>query len=126
MTRSVLIERTRKRKDDLWISLNNISELSNLWTRTVARFFAGEDVKISTVEWITKILWLDFSWNPTISKDELINKKAEEKALYIVWLVQDTSSLEEQWLDDNDLKILIEKTKNEFLNSKYKKKLWNK
>jgi len=106
--------------------MNNISRLSNLWTRTTARFFTGKDVKMSTVEYITNTLWLDFSWNEMLSANELIDKQAGKNALYIVWLVQDTSALEEQWLDNKSLKMLIDKTKKQFLTGKYRKKLWSK
>lgn len=46
---------------------------------------------------------------------DLEEQKAYENALYIVGLVQDTMSLENQGLGDSELNILIEETKAKFL-----------
>jgi len=46
---------------------------------------------------------------------DLEEQKAYENALYIVGLVQDTMSLENQGLGDSELNILIEETKANFL-----------
>jgi hypothetical protein len=80
---------------------------SNLGKRTVTRFLAGEDVKISTVESITHLSGLDFAGNETLSINELEQNRAKEKALYMLSLVQDTSSLEQQGLDNEQLNLLI-------------------
>lgn len=124
MTRLNLVERISQRRKKVGISLDNVSKLSNLGSRTVNRFFAGEDVKLSTVESITNVLGLDFAGNEILTIDELKEKRAKEKALYIVGLVQDTSALEMQGLENNELNILIEQTKQEFLIGSYKKTLW--
>ncbi|MDC9715044.1 MAG: hypothetical protein PSN36_04400 [Gammaproteobacteria bacterium] len=47
----------------------------------------------------------------------------KEKALYMVSLVQDTSSLEKQGLDSKDLDLLIKQTEYDLLH-KYRKNLW--
>ena len=124
MTRENLIEKVLKRKNDIGITIENISNLSGLGVRTVNRFLAGEDVKLSTVEKITNLLGLDFAGEEVLSANELIENKANENALYIVGLVQDTSALEMQGLEKNELETLIEDTKNQFLNGEYRKKLW--
>ena len=105
-------------------ALDNLSQLSNLGYRTISRFFSGDDIKLSTVEKITNILGLDFAGNEVVDIDTLKNKRAEQKALYIVSLVQDTSSLEMQGLEKDNLNILIEDTKDQFLTGDYKKNLW--
>jgi len=51
--------------------------------------------------------------------------RAKERALYIVGLVQDTSALELQGLEDKELNLLIEETKEQFLNGAYQDKLWD-
>jgi transcriptional regulator with XRE-family HTH domain len=124
MTRLNLIDKVADRKEKLGITLENLSKLTHLGNRTVNRFFAGEDVKLSTVEKITNVLGLDFAGNEVLNINELINKRAEEKALYIVSLVQDTSALEMQGLEANYLNLLIKETKEQFLNGEYKKELW--
>ncbi len=121
MTRLHLLQKVKIRKEEIGITLDNLSQLSNLGYRTISRFFSGEDVKLSTVEKITNILGLDFAGNEVVDIDTLTNKRAEQKALYIVSLVQDTSSLEMQGLEKDNLNILIEDTKNQFLTGDYKK-----
>jgi len=124
MTRKFVLERVKQRKKDIGLTIDNIAKLSNLGNRTVARFFAGEDVKLSTLEKITNILGLDFSGNEIVNIKTLRENRAKEKALYIVSLVQDTSVLEKQGLDNKYLELLIEDTKEQFLNGEYQKNLW--
>jgi len=123
-TRFKLIEQAITRKKEINITLNNISKLSGLSNRTVNRFFAGEDIKISTLEKITTLLGLDLAGKDILSASELIEKRAHKNALYIVGLVQDTSALEKQGLENKELNILIQETKEQFLNGEYKKILW--
>lgn len=124
MTRIHLLNRVKQRKELMGLTLDNISKLSNLGNRTVTRFFKGEDVKLSTVEKITNVLGLDFAGNEIIDIQTLKNKRAEEKALYIVSLVQDTSALEMQGLESDELNILLQETKEQFLKGEYQKVLW--
>ena len=125
MTRLHLLQKVKLRKEKVGITLDNLSQLSNLGYRTISRFFNGDDVKLSTVEKITNLLGLDFAGNEIIDIDTLKNKRAEQKALYIVSLVQDTSSLEMQGLEKNNLNILIQDTKEQFLTGEYQKSLWS-
>ena len=124
MTRFQLIEKVKARREDIGITVDNLSKVSELGYRTVTRFLAGEDVKISTVEKVTDVLGLDLAGNEVIDVGTLRNKRAEEKALYIVSLVQDTSALEMQGLEVKDIKNLIQKTKQKFLTGKYQDTLW--
>jgi len=124
MTRLHLLERVKTRRNDLGMTLDNISKLSSLGNRTVARFFSGEDVKLSTVEKITITLGLDFAGNEIVNIETLREDRAKEKAMYIVSLVQDTSSLEMQGLESNEINSLLEDTKNQFLIGEYQKNLW--
>jgi len=98
--------------------------LSNLGVRTVNRFFAGEDVKLSTVEKITNFLGLDFAGNEVISLKELEKQRAKEKALFMASLVQSTSALEVQGLEIDSLNKMISKFEKEFLQGQYKNRLW--
>ena len=56
MTRLVLIEKIEQRRKAMGISIENLSKPSNVGVRTVNRLFAGEDVKLSTVEKVTSVL----------------------------------------------------------------------
>ena len=124
MNRKDLINKVINRKRLLNLTIEQIANLTGLGYRTVARFFSGDDVKLSTVEKITNLLGLDFAGNEIIDIDTLKSKRAEQKALYIVSLVQDTSSLEMQGLEKKHLNILIKDTKNQFLTGIYQKNLW--
>lgn len=124
MKRLHVLERIKTRKEQIGLTLENISKLSQLGNRTVTRFFSGEDVKLSTLEKITNIMGLDFAGNETIDIKSLKEQRAKEKALYIVSLVQDTSALEKQGLESEALELLIEDTKEQFLTGAYQKNLW--
>lgn len=124
MTRLQLLEKVKTRRKDVGITIDNLAQVSELGLKTLSRFFAGHDVKLSTVEKVTQVLGLDFAGNEIVDIQTLKEKRAEKKALYIVSLVQDTSALEMQGLEIDSIKILIEETKEEFLTGLYKKNLW--
>ena len=122
--RNELIERIEKRRKQLKISLGNLSKLSNLGMRTVNRFFAGDDVKLSTVESITNILGLDFAGNEVVPFEQLQKNRAHQKALLMASLVQSTSALEMQGLEKEIVEKMIVQFENAFLHGEYKKRLW--
>ncbi len=126
MNRYDLLEKVIQRRKQVGITLEDMAIISNLGYRTIMRFFAGDDVMLSSVEKITNLLGLDFAGHEIIDVKALKDKRAYEKALYIVSLVQDTSSLEKQGLDKQELNQLIYETKEQFLTGKYKKLLWKK
>ena len=66
MNREYLLKKIKNRKSQMNITIDNIAKLSKLGNRTVVRFFGGEDVKLSTLEKITNILWLDFAGNEIV------------------------------------------------------------
>lgn len=124
MTRLQLLERVKVRRKEVGITIDNLAQVSHLGHKTLSRFFAGYDVKLSTVEKLTEVLGLDFAGNEMVNIEILREKRAEVKAKYIISLVQDTSALEMQGLENDLIRILIEETKEEFLTGKYKKNLW--
>jgi len=124
MTHIQLINKIEARRKNLNITIINLSKLAGLGVRTVNRFLAGEDVKLSTVERITNFLGLDFAGNEIIDIETLRENRAKEKAIYIVSLVQDTSALEMQGLGNGDIKNLISDTQEQFLTGEYQKNLW--
>lgn len=124
MTRLQLIQKIKRRKDQIGITIENLSALSNVGVRTLNRFFAGDDVKLSTVEKITNALGLDFAGNDIVDVETFKQKRAKEKALYIISLVQDTSSLEKQGLEQDVLDTFVKDTQKEFLKGNYQKNLW--
>jgi len=124
MTRLELIQKIRKRKKEINISLENLAKLSNLGVRTVNRFFAGDDVKLSTIERLTNLLGLDFAGNEVIPLNQLQKQRAKEKALFMASLVQSTSALEVQGLEKDSIDKIIHKFEREFLRGQYKNRLW--
>lgn len=104
--------------------MENLAKLSDIGMRTLNRFFAGDDVKLSTVEKITNILGLDFAGNEIISLNKLKAKRAKEKAMFMASLVQSTSALEMQGLEKNSIDKMIYKFEQEFLSGQYKDRLW--
>ena len=124
MTRIELINNINNRKEQLNITLENLAKLSGIGIRTLNRFFAGDDVKLSTIEKITNLLGLDFAGNESISFKQLQRQRAKEKALFMASLVQSTSALEMQGLEENNLNNIIHKFENQFLYGEYKNKLW--
>lgn len=124
MTKNDLIKKIKQRKKLLGITIENLAKLSGLGIRTLNRFFAGKDVKLSTVEKITILIGLDFAGNETISLEELKQNRAKEKALFMASLVQSTSALEMQGLDNPALERIINQFEEEFLYGKYYDKLW--
>jgi transcriptional regulator with XRE-family HTH domain len=124
MTRLELIQKIENRKKQISISIENLARLSNLGVRTVNRFFAGDDVKLSTIERITNLLGLDFAGNEVVPLNQLQKQRAKEKALFMASLVQSTSALEVQGLEEESLKKIIDKFEKEFLQGQYKNRLW--
>ena len=124
MTRLELIQKIENRKKQINISIENLARLSNLGVRTVNRFFAGDDVKLSTIERITNLLGLDFAGNEVVPLTQLQKQRAKEKALFMASLVQSTSALEAQGLERDSLNKIIDKFEKEFLKGQYKNRLW--
>lgn len=124
MMRNQLVERIEQRRQQLKISLENLAKLSNLGMRTLNRFFAGDDVKLSTVESITNILGLDFAGNEVVPFEQLQKNRAHQKALLMASLVQSTSALEMQGLEKEHIEKMIAQFENAFLYGEYKKRLW--
>ena len=124
MTRLELIRKIENRKKQINISIENLAKLSNLGVRTVNRFFAGDDVKLSTIERLTNLLGLDFAGNEVIPLNQLQKQSAKEKALFMASLVQSTSALEVQGLEKDSLDKIIHKFEKEFLQGQYKNRLW--
>lgn len=124
MTRIDLINKIQQRKNELHITIENLAKISNIGIRTLNRFFAGDDVKLSTIEKITNLLGLDFAGNEIVPLDKLNAQRAKEKALFMASLVQSTSALEKQGLNQNSLDKIIYKFEQEFLIGQYQNRLW--
>jgi len=124
MKRLDLINRIIERKKQLNITVENLAKLSGISVRTVNRVLKNEDVKLSTIEEVTNLLGLDFAGNEQVPLEELEQRRAYDKAVYMASLVQGTSSLEKQGLETEQLKNIIAMYEKEFLKGTYRKALW--
>jgi transcriptional regulator with XRE-family HTH domain len=124
MKRLDLINQIIIRKEQLHITVENLAKLSGVSVRTMNRLLKNEDVKLSTVEHVTNFLGLDFAGNEQVSLSLLKKHRAHEKALFLASIVQGTSALEMQGLEDNSLKSIIESYEEEFLHGNYQDTLW--
>ena len=125
MSHSDLINKISIRKNNLDITTENISKLCKCDYNIVDNFFIGKDVQLSVVLKITELFGLDIAGHEVLTIEEIKEKRANKRALYIVGLTQDTSTLEMQGLEEDRINILIEDTKDKFLNGEYKNNLWD-
>jgi len=124
MQRSKLIQNVQQRKKALNITIENLAKISGIGTRTLNRFFAGEDVRISTVEKLTEVLGLDLAGNEIMSLEDLQKQRANIKARFMASLVQSTSTLEMQGIERKNLNKIINKFEKQFLEGEYRDRLW--
>ena len=124
MKRLDLIEKIIARKKELNITVENLAKLSGVSVRTINRLLKNEDVKLSTIESVTNLLGLDFAGNEVVSLEELKKQRAREKALFLASIVQGTSALEMQGLEEDSLKNIITNYEQAFLKGEYKNTLW--
>lgn len=124
MKRIELIHQIIVRKDALGITVENLAKLSGVGVRTINRLLKNEDVKLSTIEHVTNFLGLDFAGNEQVPLNVLKRQRAHEKALFLASIVQGTSALEMQGLEDESLKTIITMYEKEFLSGNYQETLW--
>lgn len=124
MTRIELVRKIEERRKQLDITIENLAKLSGLGTRTVNRFFAGEDVKLSTVEKITTFLGTNLAGDEKVSIKKLKKNRAAKRALFMASLVQSTSTLEKQGLEKKEIGKMTKEFENQFLTGLYKDRLW--
>jgi transcriptional regulator with XRE-family HTH domain len=124
MKRIDLIKQIIARKEQLHITVDNLAKLSGVGVRTINRLLKNEDVKLSTIESVTNFLGLDFAGNEQVSLRELAKNRAHEKAIFLASIVQGTSALEMQGLEDDSLNKIIASYEKEFLSGNYQDTLW--
>lgn len=124
MKRIELIHQIIGRKEQLGITVENLAKLSGVGVRTINRLLKNEDVKLSTIEHVTNFLGLDFAGNEQIPLSTLRKRRAHEKALFLASIVQGTSALEMQGLEDESLNAIITSYEKEFLSGNYQDTLW--
>lgn len=124
MKRLELINQIITRKEQIGITIENLAKLSGVSARTMNRLLKNEDVKLSTIEHITNFLGLDFAGKEQVPLTVLKKQRAHEKALFLASIVQGTSALEMQGLEDDSLSAIITLYEKEFLSGSYQDTLW--
>lgn len=119
MNTKKILAKVTERQIQLEMSLEDINNLLNVSNKNIEDILNSEK---STN--LLALLGLDTFGNEIINTKTLREKRAKEKALQIVSLVQDTMSLEKQGLEQKHIKKLLEETKEAFLTGNYKKNLW--
>lgn len=124
MKRIELINQIISRKDELGVTVENLAKLSGIGVRTINRLLKNEDVKLSTIEHVTNFLGLDFAGNEQVPLSVLKKQRAHQKALFLASIVQGTSALEMQGLENESLNAIITSYEKEFLTGNYQDTLW--
>jgi len=119
-----VLQRAKRRKEQLGVTLEQIAGHTRLGYRTIARFFAGEDVRVSTLEKITGFLGLDFNGESLVDAERLREERASQKARQLVSMVQETSALEMQGVSKEQFELLVEEAREALLHGEYRKMLW--
>lgn len=124
MSNLKLLNKVQIRQKELGIKTENISKLTQVDEKVVQSFFDKQNIAETELIKITSLFGLDSCGSEITNIQNLQEQRAKEKALYIVSLVQDNSSLENQGLDKTHIKLLLEEVKKQFLTGEYRKNLW--
>lgn len=112
------------RRRALGMSCRALAGRSGVSLPTVQRVMGGEAERtaVANVRRIAEALGLDLAFTPIADAETYRQKQAEEKARELVRMVQGTSGLEAQAVDETAMRRMIDRTKQELLKSKLK--LW--
>jgi transcriptional regulator with XRE-family HTH domain len=106
-----------KRRRDLGISLSSLARLSGVSMPTVQRILSGNHRGASFVNVmaIADALEMDLPPTPRATARKTMRTKAEAKARLLVSMVQGTSALEAQAVDQETQQEMVEQTVHELL-----------
>lgn len=113
-----------KRRRELGMSCVTLARRSLVSLGTVNRILSGEHegASFANVEALARALGMEISANPLDRSEKRRQQQADQKAKELVRLVQGTSALEGQGLDNQELDEMIDRTSRELLASN--RKLW--
>ncbi|HWL11202.1 MAG TPA: helix-turn-helix domain-containing protein [Planctomicrobium sp.] len=119
-----LIQELESRRISLGMSRASLASRSQVSLPTVNRILSGKNqgVSLEKVISIAQALDMSLNANPLSEAKALQEREALKKAKRVVRLVQGTSAIEGQGLEDKDLQRMVRKTCQEILSSK--QKLW--
>ena len=114
----------KRRANKIGIDLHNLYKVASLDRKDVIRLLNSGFTSKNSIEKTTQILGLNSYGKEIKSIKQLKKERARFKAIKVVSMVQDTSSLEEQGLESMVIKRMIVRTEREFLKGSYSSRLW--
>lgn len=114
----------RKRLNKVGIDLTNLNKLADINKIDGMRLLRSEFTSTDSIKKTINLLGLDSFGRETKTLKQLNKDRARSKAIRVVSMVQDTSSLEEQGLEAMAIKRMIVRTEKEFLKGPYSSRLW--
>ena len=120
-----LFQELEKRRRELGMDRSTLARLSHVSLPTVNRIMSQQHPRptFAHVAAIADVLGVELTLVSKTDSEEMRREQARAKAKPLVGLVQGTSGLEGQALDQQELESLIAKTAEKLLQSK--RKLWS-
>ncbi|NUW25117.1 hypothetical protein HUX57_00295 [Arcobacter butzleri] len=114
----------KRRLNKVGINSENLDKVAHIDKKDVIRLLNSDFTSKDSIEKTTQILGLNSYGKEIKSVKQLRKDRARSKAIRVVSMVQDTSSLEEQGLESMSIKRMIVRTEKEFLKGTYSSRLW--
>lgn len=114
----------KRRIYEAGMDLKNLNKIVDLDKKDLIRLFNADFTSKNSIEKTTHLLGLNSYGREITSVKQLRKDRARSKAIRVVSMVQDTSSLEEQGLESMSIKRMIVRTEKEFLKGPYSSRLW--
>lgn len=114
----------KRRLNKVGINSENLDKVAHIDKKDVIRLLNSDFTSKDSIEKTTQILGLNSYGKEIKSVKQLRKDRARSKAIRVVSMVQDTSSLEEQGLESMAIKRMIVRTEKEFLKGPYSSRLW--
>jgi transcriptional regulator with XRE-family HTH domain len=123
---ALLLKDLDQRRRDLGLSYERLSKRCGVSRPTVQRILSGRHVAASfaNIVAIAESLGLGLRFDSKVDARKLKREQAERKAKKLVALVQGTSGLEGQAVDEKAIESMVEQTTHELLAGS-KRKLWS-
>ena len=122
---SELVRFLNRRRQQLGVNYHALAERSGVSLPTVRRILVDgqQSASLSTVLALADALGVRLSFDPETDVDVLLERQARQKAERLVALVQGSSALEGQGLDEDTRERMVRQTIHELLAGS-KRKLW--
>lgn len=119
------VRKLSNRRKNLGISQQSLARMTGISLPTVQRVFAGNPkVSLDNLSKIASTLGLSLTFNTESREEEILAKRARQKAKELAKMVQGTSGLEAQGLDKEALKDVEDKILSDLLKGS-RNRLWS-